>query len=217
MTAPPANPKIYHITHIDNLPGIIDAGCIWSDARRIELGLETHVVGMSRIKKRRLEEIEVSCHPGTKVGQYVPFYYCPRSIMLYILHRGDHPDIVYSAGQQPMLHLQADLQECLTWAKENSVLWALSPSNAGAFYTQFYSTIDSFQQIDWGAIANPDFRSRSVKEGKQAEFLWLNEFPWSLVEHVGVFDQNAVSQATSAITEASHQPTIRVENIWYYR
>jgi len=50
----------------------------------------------------------VKCHPGTKVGQYVPFYFCPRSIMLYILHRGNHPDLDYREGQGPILHLQAD-------------------------------------------------------------------------------------------------------------
>jgi hypothetical protein len=30
-------------------------------------------VGMTNIKQRRLTQIEVPCHPGTTVGQYVPF------------------------------------------------------------------------------------------------------------------------------------------------
>lgn len=132
------HPKIYHITHVENLPQIIDAEWIWSDAKRIELGLETNLVGMSKIKMRRLEEIDVACHPGTKAGDYVPFYYCPRSIMLYILHHGNHPDIDFSEGQQPMIHLQADLRDCLDWAKANNAKWALTTSNAGAFYTEFY-------------------------------------------------------------------------------
>jgi len=40
---------------------------------------------MSTIKARRLYDLEVDCHPGTKVGEYVPFYFCPWSIMLYLL------------------------------------------------------------------------------------------------------------------------------------
>jgi hypothetical protein len=83
MSQVPANPKIYHITHIDNLLKIVTAGCIWSDRQRLKQGFECEVVGMPTIKKRRLEEIEVSCVPGTKVGDYVPFYLCPRSVMLY--------------------------------------------------------------------------------------------------------------------------------------
>ncbi len=88
MPSVPSRPKIYHITHVDNLAGIAASGELISDAKRIASGLTCLLVGMSNIKKRRLEEIEVTCHPGTTVGQYVPHYFCPRSIMLYILHMG---------------------------------------------------------------------------------------------------------------------------------
>jgi len=76
----PAQPKIYHITHIDNLAGMLDR-VAWSDSERIERGLECAVVGMSNIKRRRLEELDVDCHRGTKVGEYVPFYFCPSRML----------------------------------------------------------------------------------------------------------------------------------------
>jgi len=60
----PAEPKIYHITHLRNLPQIVTAGGLWSDAKRIELGLNCEIVGLSEIKRRRLEELEVDCHPA---------------------------------------------------------------------------------------------------------------------------------------------------------
>ncbi len=85
MTTPPQQPKNYHITHVDNIPEVIRPGYIFSDSKRIADGLDCNIIGMSTIKQRRLEEIEVTCHAGTKVGAYVPFYFCPRSIMLYIL------------------------------------------------------------------------------------------------------------------------------------
>ena len=105
----PKDPKIYHITHLDNLPQIVDS-VLWSDAERIRRALNRTVVGMSEIKRRRLEELEVECHPGTKVGEYVPFYFCPRSIMLFLLYRGNHPDLTYRGGQSPIVHLEADLR-----------------------------------------------------------------------------------------------------------
>lgn len=79
MKAIPAHPKIYHITHLRNLPQIVSGGGLWSDAQRIAKGLDTKVVGMSRIKERRLTELAVDCHPGTKMGEYMPFYFCTRS------------------------------------------------------------------------------------------------------------------------------------------
>src|SRR3954471_12342424 len=108
MSTPPPSSKIYHITHLRNLPDIVRAGAIYSDAKRIALGLDCEIVGMSKIKQRRLTQIEVDCHPGTKVGQYAPFYFCPRSIMLFLLHKGNHPDLDYKEGQGPIVHLRAD-------------------------------------------------------------------------------------------------------------
>ena len=216
MSQPPANPKIYHITHVDNLSAMIEAKGLWSDAKRIELGLDTNLVGMSRIKKRRLEQIEVSCHPGTMVGQYVPFFYCPRSIMLFMLNRGNHPDITFRDGQGPIVHLQADLNATIDWAETNHVNWALAPTCAGAFYTEYFNSSDELDRIDWEAVQNRDFRTREVKESKQAEFLFHNHFPWQLVEHVGVFDQNRLDLVTQALVTSEHQPTVRVENRWYY-
>ena len=82
MSKLPLKPKIYHITHVDNLPRIIARGGLLSEARLLEEGGPDQTIGMSKIKQRRLEEIEVTCHPGTMVGEYVPFYFCPRSVML---------------------------------------------------------------------------------------------------------------------------------------
>jgi hypothetical protein len=216
MSVPPANPKICHITHVNNLPGIVQANGLWSDAKRIELGLGTSLVGMSRIKQRRLTEIDVSCYPGTKVGQYVPFFYCPRSIMLYILHRGNHDDIDYRDGQQPIVHLVADFDASIQWALSNGVPWALSPINASARYTSFYNQRSDLNRIDWQAVLSRDFRDPAVKEAKQAEFLMFNWFPWALVEQIGVFDQTVAQTTQQHIVGVAHQPPVHVRNAWYF-
>jgi len=87
VSDPQANLKIYHITHVENLASILAAGCIDSDARRIGQDLANTTIGMDKIKERRLE-LGVDCHEGTKVGEYVPFYFCPRSIMLFLIYCG---------------------------------------------------------------------------------------------------------------------------------
>jgi hypothetical protein len=57
----PTNPKIYHITRVANLARMHSAGLL-SDAERIRQGLQCTSVGMKEIKRRRLEELDVSCH-----------------------------------------------------------------------------------------------------------------------------------------------------------
>ena len=103
MTLPPARPKIYHITHVENLSRIVADGALLCDADIIARGGPAAAIGMSRIKKRRVESLEVDCHPGTKVGDYVPFYFCPRSIMLFVIHCANHPELVFRGGQGPQL------------------------------------------------------------------------------------------------------------------
>ena len=113
----PERPKIYHIVHVDNLASIVADGCLWSDSVMAQRQGGT-VIGMGSIKQRRLG-LPVSCHQGTNVGAYVPFYFCPRSIMLFVIHCANHPELAYRGGQQPIVHLEADLHLVVQWAEEN--------------------------------------------------------------------------------------------------
>jgi ssDNA thymidine ADP-ribosyltransferase, DarT len=171
---------------------------------------------MSAIKARRLFELDVNCYPGTKVGEYVPFYFCPRSIMLFLFHRGNHPDLEYSDGQRLLVHLEADLQEAVQWAKSNNIRWAFSDRNAGIRYARFFKDLNELNKVNWNAVAATDFRDSNVKEGKQAEFLVYDTFPWSLVRRIGTYDQIAAKSATEALKGVGHQPVVSVEAGWYY-
>lgn len=210
----PENPKIYHITHLRNLARIVKDGCLFSDSKRIELGLMCDVVGLSKIKERRLKHIGVTCHPKTTVGQYVPFYFCPRSIMLYILYKGNHPDVQYKEGQGPILHLQADLSATIAWARKKKIRWAFSDRNAGGYLAAFFNDPKDLEKVDWEAVAARDFRDMVIKEGKQAEFLVFESFPWDLVERVGVID-SAVQKRVKDVLKDSAVP-VEVERDWYY-
>ena len=80
------NLKIYHIVHIDKLQSIINSGGLLSDSEVIRQGLNGTNIGMNSIKQRRLKELTLSTYPDLFVGQCVPFYFCPRSVMLYMMH-----------------------------------------------------------------------------------------------------------------------------------
>lgn len=215
MASVPATPKIYHITHVQNLSKIIHAGGIWSDSKRIELGIDSELIGMSSIKQRRLEELEVTCHPGTKVGDYVPFYFCPRSIMLYILHIGNHPELTYHEGQGPIVHLVADVCSTAAWATTAGKRWAFSDSNAGARYTSFFKDLGQLENVDWESVGATDFRNPVVKDGKQAEFLLHEFFPWDRVEAIGVHDGTTQALVKAALAGQAIPP-VAIQPTWYF-
>jgi hypothetical protein len=215
MTTPPPRPLIYHITHVDNLPSILADGGLLSDQLMITRGGPKATIGMGSIKQRRLS-LPVKCHSGDHVGDYVPFYFCPRSVMLFVIHMGNHPELGYKGGQGPIVHLVADLQDVITWADLNHRRWALSLGNAGAAYTEFRARREELDQLDWERIPATDFRSAEVKEAKQCEFLVRDSFPWALVSRIGVRDMQIQQRVEAAIGGASHCPPVRVERAWYY-
>ena len=76
------NLKIYHIVHVNKLQSIVDSDGLLSDSEVISRGLGGTVIGMNSIKQRHLKELTLSTYPDLYVGECVPFYYCPRSIIL---------------------------------------------------------------------------------------------------------------------------------------
>lgn len=215
MPTPPAQPKIYHITHVDNLPAIIADGGLVSDAAMIEQGGPTMAIGMSDIKERRLG-LPVKCHTGSHVGDYVPFYFCPRSVMLYVIYCANHENLTYRGGQGSIVHLEANLHEVVNWADDSNRRWAFSLSNAGAKYAEFRASRDDLDQLDWAAIDAADWRLDRVKEAKQAEFLLRDSFPWNLVTRIGVLTAGIREATVAALNEASYEPEVVIRPGWYY-
>lgn len=213
--ATPAHPKIYHITHVNNLAAVIANGGLRSDALMIGAGGPQQTIGMSTIKARRLH-LPVRCHGGDMVGQYVPFYFCSRSVMLYLLHKGNHPEVDYKGGQTPIVHLEADLRTAVAWAQANNRRWAFTLSNAGANYAEFRDDLGALDEVQWAAVAANQWTAPDVKEGKQAEFLMRDDFPWSLFTRIGVQTMPMKLQVDAIVGAAVHQPKVDLVPAWYY-
>jgi ssDNA thymidine ADP-ribosyltransferase, DarT len=210
----PDQPKIYHIVHCDRLPSIIAERCLWSDAETVRGAPSGTMIGMPQIKRRRLTKNTLESHPGLYVGQCVPFYFCPRSVMLYLLHRSNHPELEYRGGQEPIVHLEADLYEAVEWAEAKGRRWAFTLTNAGSSFFEDRADLDALQEIDWSAVQAADWRA--CKEAKQAEFLLERSFPWHLVQRIGVCTRGTLRSVGNALGGVAHAPPIEIRPDWYY-
>ena len=211
----PANLKIYHIVHVDKLASIAADGCLWSDAELAHRPAAGTVIGMNNIKARRLTELSLASHPGLYVGQCVPFYFCPRSVMLYLIYR-QNAELAYQGGQVPIVHLVADLNGVVAWAHANRKRWAFSLSNAGSNYFEDRSDLVNLNEINWAAVHTNQWSGSPTKEQKQAEFLIEQQFPWHLVEEIAVIDQMRGQLAVQAIAGAAYRPGVQIRRTWYY-
>lgn len=212
MTTPPDKAWVYYITHVDNLQGIVDDGCLWSDAAMRKQKAQHRSIGYEHIKDRRLA-LPVKCHEGTKVGDYVPFYFCPRSAMLYVINQRN-VDLGYVGGQGPIIHLVASLDEVVAWANENGALWAFSSSTAASPLADFFCDLGQLGEIDWDAVNAWYWREQL--SAKQAEFLLQSRAPFDLVRGIGTYDKGVKAQVETILASSGHRPTVKVKSRWYY-
>ena len=199
--------NVSHITHISNLESILKQGCLWSDSKRIELKLANQNIGYSHIKDRRLRR-PVSVSAGGTIGQYVPFNFCPRSVMLYVIHRG-HAD--FEDGQDHILHLISNVD-------------MVRQTNASCFFTDIHADLDYAEQIDdfsriheldLDRISKEHFWS-AIKEEKQAEFLAFESVNWNAILYIGVKTEEMAQEVNIILEGANHQPKVIVKPDWYY-
>lgn len=216
----PSRPKIYHILHVDRLASVLADGGLWSDAMAQRYSSPGTTIGMSSIKERRLKHNKLTSHPNLKVGDCVPFYFCPRSIMLYLLYQANHRELAYKGGQGPLIHLESDLLAAVRWAESMSRRWAFTLSNAGSSYFEDRADLGQLGEVHWEAVAATKWAGpgvdRSIKEGKQAEFLIEESFPWGLVERIGVRSQATYQQVLGLLKGHSHRPRLEILPNWYY-
>lgn len=198
----------YHITDIANLGGIVARGGLLSDAL---MAGANHNIGYDHIKRRRLTEIQVECCPNAPfVGQFVPFYYCPRSVMLYVVNQGNTGK---PAGcQASIVHLVCRVATLANLGRE----WAISNGNAGAYHAVFRKDLQWLNELEWPAIRATSWKG--MTHHKQAEFLVMDFVPWTAVELIGCYDEAAARAVQVALQQAgaNHLPEVGVRRGWYY-
>lgn len=206
MNRRPDQVLIYHITDVENLPGILADGGLHSDA--VIAGKTPAVIGYDHIKARRLKELRVPCCEDRFVGAFVPFYFCPRSPMLYIINIGGTGRL--AGCQQSVIHLVSTVAAGIGSGRA----WAISSGNAGAFYASFAADLSALGGLDWAAIRATDWKGRISQ--KSAELLVADFFPWAGIHAIGCHNSDTAARVRGLIKSNLHRPPVTVEPTWYY-
>lgn len=204
---------IYHITHINNLSSILECGCLLSTTN-----LDTKQLKHVNIAHRSIQEIRANTNvpvpPFGVLHDYVPFYFCPRTPMLYTISRGNVEG--YAERQSPCLHLVSTVQS----VAQNGLSFAFTDGHAIVALSQFYNSIQDLQMLNWDIIRskywfdtlqNPDRKRR-----KQAEFLVYQQLPWDLVLEVGTENEDISREALRIIRGSNSSTRVTTRPKWYY-
>ena len=204
--APPADPRIFHITHIDNIAGILREGGLWCDAERSRRGLTSTNIGLKHIKNRRLRRPVMTSAGGT-LGEYVPFNFCYRSVMLYSICRG-HED--YAGGQDDIVHLVSRVSTATSLGRP----WAFTDRHGELAHALHFDDLHHLNEVSWSVMNLSYWQDH--REERQAEFLVQQFFPWTAV--LGIAVRTAAAEATlrEVVGSQGQQPTVVIRPGWYY-
>lgn len=204
--AVPSDPAIFHITHVDNLAGILREGGLWCDAQRIARGFANTNIGHRHIKQRRLGTLVRTRHGGT-LGDYVPFNFCPRSVMLYVVNNG-HQD--YRGGQADVVHLVSSVSTAVGLGRP----WAFTDRHAELAHALHFDDLSKLDQVPWHVMSERYWSA--VREERQAEFLVHEFFPWPAIIGIGTMTPTVEAKVQQILLGQAHQPRVATRGDWYY-
>jgi len=208
VTPDPTKITIFHITDVANLPSIVADGRLLSDAAMIDAGKQNRKIGYEHIKQRRMSMTVPCC--GRAVGDFVPFYYCPRSPMLYTLNQGNVAGCAPGC-QRTIVHLASRVSVGIGLGQA----WALSDASANGNYPpNFYNNIASFDRIDWPLIRSDSWAGQSGR--KQAEFLVADSFSLDGILLIGCHNPDIVGQVAELFAHMPHPPKVEHRPSWYF-
>lgn len=209
----PNSIKLFHILHIDKLDSILSDSAIFSDSYIRSAESKGTSIGILKIKDVWLSK-KLSTYPDLAVGDCTPFYFCPRSIMLYMFHMGNHPEISYRGGQEPIIHIVADFYKTIEWANSVKKRWAFTPTNAAAKYAEDFNDVSMLDKINWEVINSNEWHENRGQ--KQAEFLIEQNFPIHLIEEIGVYSEKYAKQVREIVLRYPVSIDVNVKRNWYY-
>ncbi|NOQ45953.1 MAG: DUF4433 domain-containing protein [Desulfobulbaceae bacterium] len=209
----PEKIRLCHITHIRNLAGIVKNGFLLSQSR-----VQAERVGFVSIAHNTLQDrratTPVPCGPGGTLHDYVPFYFAPRSPMLYAINQGNVEG--YDEGQGPVLHLVTSIGSVL----DAGVKFVFTDGHGIMAFTDFYDNLQDLDQVDWDLMKASYWADTEEdsdrRRRRQAEFLIHDRFPLQYVEEIGVIDETVQAEVEFIIKASAFQPGITVQRKWYY-
>jgi hypothetical protein len=148
------------------------------------------------------------------LADYVPFYFAPRSPMLYSISRGQVEG--YREGQGSVLHLVSSTER----VAENQLPFTFTNGHAEMATSHFYEDLADLDKVDW-KIMQEMYWSDTIDDGtrkwrRQAEFLVHNHFPITLFDEIGVISRQKAEEVKQILAAEGHQITVTIRSNWYY-
>lgn len=204
-----------HFTHVDHLTTILQRGLL-SDTDAKAASLVTVEVGNVEIKNRRAAR-RVDIAPGGVVADYAPFYFAPRSPMLFAIDRGNVT--TYQGGCSHIVYLATTLERL----HELGLSVLLTDRNAVLEPAAFWDFADGEPDddfVDWPLMRerywSSTYEQPDRRERRMAECLVHRFVPPEAFTEIVVKSREIVREAERAVATAGLSMPVSVVGDWYF-
>jgi hypothetical protein len=221
----PQPTRLFHITAIANLPAILATGALLSKNGGAAAGINYQNIAHAGAQGARAIR-SVPNPPGGRVHDFVPFYFAPRSPMLYAIDGGRVAGCPWRQGD--IVHFETTVQNVLGLGQP----FVFYDRNATlAFSTAYTDLVHLDTAIAWDLLTETpqldgycrywqsnaaNARHADRMERRQAEFLVKDNAPLHCMTRLGVIDAARQAQVGALLAQAGVGLNVDIMPSWYF-
>lgn len=220
---------LFHFTAFDNLESIFRVGAIKSKNLLRSEGINYVNIACNSIQNKRATTFV--CGSEKTLHDYVPFYFAPRSPMLYKIIHKEVPE-AEETNQDNFVYLVSSID------KFHGNEFAFTDYQAIVTYASFYTELNNLDKIRWDLICelphvpeakapfcgyckyfhNRDELPKYVKrkEARLAEFLVLSQVDIGQISIIVVKNSNMKDHIEKLLRKYNIDIKIEVKADWYF-
>lgn len=202
----------YRIVHLNNLKHVLAKGLCTkhhpnADPDFTPIG-NTQIIGTRDTTPVRIEGYG-------HIGEYVPFYFTPRSIMLLNIQSGyRHPQVPHRKPQE-ILIIRCRLERLAQLEQ-----FFFTDGQANVAITKHFNNLGNISNLDWDSISSSNFKKDDDDFDRprryQAEFLVYKHVPVTHVESFCVYDQASKDYVEQQLQAFGVELPVYVQPLYYF-
>ena len=202
----------YRITHINNLPlllqnGIVNKHHLNADNNYVEIG------NPAIIDVRSTTPVKISNYG--MIGDYVPFYFTPKSIMLFNIVTGYWHPKVPQRNRNEIVVIRCLIADLATLPQ-----WFFTDGQGNDMVSNHYSNLANLSEIDWHSIQKSDFSKSDGDYDRprryQAEFLVHGQIPLTSIESLNVFNNQTREDIIQILSQNNINLAVNIQPQYFF-
>ena len=227
---------IFHMLTIENFEKVLESGYLFCRNMLQACKIECDDISYENIQDRR-HSINIPYSFGATLHDYVPFYFAPRSPMLYTLHQ---QNVRPGFNQKNAIYLVTSAQK----VSQAGLEYIFFDAHAVMAVAHCYNTLDDLDKINWRIFLenpsmgnlgyncsnvlplpsyckiwndkydNPDYANRKAQ--RQAEFNVKNKVDINFFDCIVVYNIEIKEQVEKLLSQYGISIPVCIVKSWYY-